>query len=113
MRRFFKLTERQPAVPAAIVVWLVLSAPVCLAQTIDNEQRTQMANLQKLAAEVRELDRCMAIVSVEDLSAFEPLTRAYFRKADELTKAIEDHVTRFVARRGKHETVLAFKYRIW
>ena len=71
------------------------------------------ANLQKLAAEVRELDRCMAIVSVEDISAFEPLTRAYFQKAEALAKAIEDHVTRFSGRRGKHESVLAFKYRIW
>jgi len=99
----------------ALVLAELLLWPLCspgFAQT-DGEQRMQAANLQKLATEVRELDRCMAIVSVEDLSAFEPLTRAYFQKADALAKAIEDHVTRFAGRRGKHETVLAFKYRVW
>ncbi len=85
----------------------------CFAEIADHEQRMHSFYLQKLAADARELDRCMAVISVEDIAAFEPIVRVYFRKADELAKAIEDHVSRYASKRGKHETVLAFRYRVW
>ena len=97
---------------ALALIGVLVAASPSLAQPAADE-RTAAANLQKLAIEVRELDRCMAIVSVEDISAFEPLTRTYYRKADELAKAIDDHAARFAARRSKHETALSFKYRVW
>src|SRR5713226_2067072 len=99
-----------------LLLWLtcfLLSASACFAETADQAQRMHAFNLQKLATDARELDRCMAVISVEDIAAFEPVVRAYFRKADELAKAIEDHVSRYASRRGKQETVLAFRYRVW
>ena len=90
-----------------------LSASVYSAEVVDKEQRTRWLNLSKLATDVKELSRCTAVVSVEDLAAFEPIVRTYNRKTDELAKAIEEFVSRFADRRGKLETILSFRYRVW
>jgi hypothetical protein len=84
-------------ISALSLICLLLSASSSAAQVADKEQRLQ---IQKLATEVRELDRCMGVVSVEDIAEFEPVVRAHYRKADELTKAIENYVTRYAIRRS-------------
>jgi len=91
----------------------LLSASVCFAEPADKDQRTRWLSLAKLATDVKELNRCTAVVSVEDLAAFEPITRTYNRKTDELAKAIDDFVSRYADQRGKQETILGFKYRVW
>jgi hypothetical protein len=91
----------------------LLSASTCLAEIADKEQRTRWLALQKLAIEVKELNRCTAVVSVEDLAGFQPITQAYNRKTDELARAIDDFATRYADRRTKQETAFAFKYRVW
>jgi hypothetical protein len=91
----------------------LVSASVCSAEIVDKEQRTRWLNLHKLATDVKELNRCTAVVSVEDLAAFEPIVRAYNRKTDELAKAIEEFVSRYADRRSKQETIFSFRYRIW
>ena len=92
---------------------LLLSASACLAEPADKDQRTRWLSLAKLATDVKELSRCTAVVSVEDLAAFEPIVRTYNRKTDELAKAIDDFVSRYADRRGKQETIFGFKYRVW
>jgi hypothetical protein len=97
-----------------LLAWCAVSAAPGFAQVLaDKEQNAKLLQLRKMATEVRELERCMALISVEDLSAFQPVVSAHYRKADELTKAIEDFVSRYAAKRGKQETVGSFKYRIW
>jgi hypothetical protein len=91
----------------------LVAASVCSAEIVDKEQRTRWLNLHKLATDVKELNRCTAVVSVEDLAAFEPIVRAYNRKTDELAKAIEDFVSRHADRRSKQETIFSFRYRVW
>ena len=91
----------------------LVSASVCSAEIVDKEQRTRWFNLHKLAIDVKELNRCTAVVSVEDLAAFEPIVRAYNRKTDELAKAIEEFVSRYADRRSKQETVFSFRYQVW
>ena len=91
----------------------IVAVTPCIAETPDKDQRTRALALQKLAIEAKELIRCTAIVSVEDLSGFEPIMKAYNKKTDELARAIEDFVARFASQRAKHETVLGFKYRVW
>ena len=99
---------------ALFVTGALLHAPACLAQAANADQRARAAHLQKLAVEVKELSRCMGIVSVEDSAAFQPLRLAYSRKTDELAKAIEDYVARYKDGRGnKQETDFGFRYRIW
>jgi hypothetical protein len=88
-------------------------ASASLAEVADKELRARTLQLQKLATEVKELNRCMGIVSVEDLSAFEPIVKTYNRKTDELAKAVEEFATRYADKRGKHETVFSFRYRVW
>src|SRR4029077_4860681 len=98
------------------VLWLTCvlsSTSACFAEVADKDQRIRWLNLQKLAIEARELNRCTGVIWVEDISAFEPITRAYFRKTDELAKAIEEFVSRYSNRRGKDETIPAFRYRVW
>ena len=92
---------------------LLLSASVCSAEIVDKEQRARGLALAKLATDVKELSRCTAVVSVEDLAAFGPVTQAYNRKTDELAKAIEEFVSRNADKRGKQETAFGFKYRVW
>lgn len=96
-----------------LLTYALLSASASFAQTADKEQRTRSLALHKLATDVKELNRCMAVISVEDLAAFEPIVRAYNRKTEELAKAIEDFVTRYADRRSKQETVFGFRYRVW
>ncbi len=91
----------------------LLSASACFGEPADKDQRARWLALAKLATDVRELNRCTAVVSVEDLAAFGPITQAYNRKTDELAKAIEEFVSRNADKRGKQETVLGFKYRVW
>jgi hypothetical protein len=91
----------------------LVAASVCSAEIVDKEQRTRWLNLHKLATDVKELNRCTAVVSVEDLAAFEPIVRAYNRKTDELAKAIEEFVFRYADRRSKQETIFSFRYRVW
>lgn len=92
---------------------LLLSASACFAEAVDQEQRTRGFALQKLAADVRELDRCQGVVSVENIAEFQPIVNAYYRKAEELAKAIDDFVSRYAGKRGKHESIPAFRYRVW
>lgn len=96
-----------------LLTGLLFSTSACLAEIADKDQRARWLNLQKLATDVKELHRCTAVVSVEDLAAFEPVTRTYNRKTDELARAIEEFVSRYADRRSKHETVFAFRYRVW
>ena len=91
----------------------LVSVSICSAEIADNEQRTRWLSLAKLATDVKELNRCTAIISVEDLAAFEPIVRAYNRKTDELAKAIESFVSRYAEKRNKQETVFGFRYRVW
>lgn len=91
----------------------LVSASVCSAEIVDKEQRTRWLNLHKLATDVKELNRCTAVVSVENLAAFEPIVRAYNRKTEELAKAIEEFVSRYADRRSKQETIFSFRYRVW
>ena len=91
----------------------LLSASACFAEIADKEQRTRLLYLSKLATDVKELNRCTAVVSVEDLAAFEPIVRTYNRKTDELAKAIEDFVSRYADKRSKQETIFGFRYRVW
>jgi hypothetical protein len=106
-----------PKYPRRLFVFVtsaLLAASTCLAQAPSPDQRTRAATLAKLATEVRELSRCMGIVSVEDSAAFQPLALAYDRKTDALSKAVEDYVSRFKDSRGnKRETVFGFRYRVW
>ena len=96
------------------VACALLHAPASLAQTGNADQRVRAATLQKLATEAKELSRCMGIISVEDSAAFQPLVIAYYRKTDELAKAVDDYVSRYKDGRGnKHETVFGFRYRVW
>jgi hypothetical protein len=96
-----------------VLTGLLLSAYASFAETADQESRTRLLSLQKLATDARELERCQTVVSVENIAEFQPIVSAYYRKADELAKSIDDFVSRYAAKRGKQETVLAFKYRIW
>jgi hypothetical protein len=96
-----------------LFAYVFLSVSACLAENIDKDQRTRWLNLHKLATDVKELNRCTAVVSVEDLAAFEPIVKTYNRKTDELAKAIDDFATRYADRRSKQETVFGFRYRIW
>lgn len=96
-----------------LLTCVLLPASVCFAEIADKDQRAGWLKLQKLATEVKELNRCTAVISVEDLVAFQPVVSAYNRKADELAKAVDDFVSRYAGRRGKHETIFAFKYRVW
>jgi|SRR5476649_1671751 hypothetical protein len=92
---------------------LLLSASACFAEIADKDQRARSFALQKLATDAKELNRCQAVVSVENLVEFEPIVRAYYRKVDELAKAIEDFVSRYADRNSKQETIFAFRYRVW
>ena len=96
-----------------LFVVFLLSVSACFAETADKEPRTRWLFLHKLATDVKELNRCMGVISVEDLAAFDPIVKAYYRKTDELAKAIEDFVSRYADRRGKQETIFAFRYRVW
>ena len=95
-----------------LLTFSLLSASACFAEIADKEQRTRWLALQKLATEVKELNRCMAVISVEDLVAFEPVVRSYNRKTDELAKAIEDFVSRYADRRSKQETIADIEFGI-
>jgi 7-keto-8-aminopelargonate synthetase-like enzyme len=101
-----------------LFILIAASALVCasagLAEIASADQRARAAKLQQLATEVKEISRCMGIVSVEDAIAFQPLRLASHRKTDELAKAVEDYVTRYNgSRSNKQETVPGFRYRIW
>jgi hypothetical protein len=96
-----------------VLTGLLLSASACFAETAEQEQRTRLLSLQKLATDARELERCQAVVSVENIAEFQPIVGSYYRKTDELAKSIEDFVSRYAAKRSKQETVPAFRYRIW
>ena len=89
------------------------SASACFAEIADTQQRSRWLSLHKLATDVKELHTCRAVISVEDLTAFEPIVQAYSRKTDELAKAIEDFVSRYADKRSKQETTFAFRYRVW
>ena len=96
-----------------VLTFSLLSTSACFAEIADKEQRARFLSLQKLTTDVKELNRCMAVISVEDLAGFEPVVRTYNRKTDELAKAIEDFVSRYADRRSKQETIYAFRYRVW
>ena len=96
-----------------LLTCFLLSAFACFAEIADTEQLARGLSLHKLATDVKELERCMGIISVENITAFEPIVQAYNRKADELARGIEDYVSRYSGKRGKQETIPGFKYRVW
>ena len=97
-----------------VLIACILSSVVAsVAEVADREQQARRLSLLKLATEIKELNRCMGVISVEDLAAFEPIMQAYHRKTDELAKAIEDFVSRYSSRRTKQQTVHGFRYLVW
>jgi hypothetical protein len=97
----------------SLLIFSLLFGEACFAESADSPQRSRLQFLYQLATTVKELSRCTAVISVEDLAAFQPISEAYNRKTDELAKAIEEFGSRYATTRSKNETVFGFKYRIW
>lgn len=90
------------------LVFFVASYSIARAQIPDQEQRMHWFYLQKLAKDVRELEAC-TILESPDIK----MSNVYYKKTDELGVAIENYVTRYSSTRPKHETIPAFRYRVW
>lgn len=82
-------------------------APTARAQ-MAQEQRMHWFYLQKLATDIKELELCNG-----NDPAVKKVEQALYLRRDELAKAIEDYVNRYPAGRGDHETVPAFRFRVW
>ena len=94
---------------AAVGIAILLGIGAASGQISDPEQRMRWFDLQRLATEALELDRCQFYELKEGTNKF---LSAHYLTADEMTAAIDSYVSKYPTR-ARGESTNAFRYRVW
>jgi hypothetical protein len=97
--------------PIVVIAMLLAAAVSARAQIADPEQRKSWFNLQKLAADIEELNRCFAVLTTRDNRTVE--LPNYYARIEEFVSEVDEYVRKYVDRRGKEESPAVFRFRVW